>query len=149
MVDLRPKRCNLCGGKVELVENSKIYGRKYGSGYMYLCTKCGASVGTHANEPDKALGILANEEMRFYRKACHNLFDKQWRIDELNGSQKTEKRTIAYKNLAQKLHIDVEECHFAYFDLKMLKQAFQILVRTELLKPDIQSFELDEPLCGV
>ena len=44
---LYPKTCNICGGEVIYTTNDKIYGKRYGSGYCYLCTNCGAYVGTH------------------------------------------------------------------------------------------------------
>ncbi len=64
MIDLRPTKCNLCGRAVVHISNAVIYGRKYGSGYCYLCTSCGAFVGTHVSHPEEALGILADENMR-------------------------------------------------------------------------------------
>lgn len=57
-VNLYPKVCNLCGGKVECISNSVIYGREYGSGYCYRCQSCGAYVGTHKPWPKRAMGIL-------------------------------------------------------------------------------------------
>ena len=50
-MNLQPTGCNICGGKVEYISNDKIYGRRYGSGYCYHCTKCGAYVGTHKSRP--------------------------------------------------------------------------------------------------
>ena len=41
---LQPKVCNICGGDVEYITNDKIYGKKYGSGYCYHCTKCGSKM---------------------------------------------------------------------------------------------------------
>ena len=86
MVDLHPKTCNLCRGKVVLVPNAKVYGKSYGSGMCYLCTKCGAFVGTHEPRPDEALGLLADSRMRNTKKRCHALFDRHW-------SDKEQKRT--------------------------------------------------------
>lgn len=59
-----PKICNICGGKVIYCSNAEIYGVEYGSGKCYLCTKCGAYVGTHKPRPKEALGLLADEQMR-------------------------------------------------------------------------------------
>ena len=50
-VDTHPTTCNLCGGQVIYTSNERVYGRKYGSGYCYLCTCCGAYVGTHEPRP--------------------------------------------------------------------------------------------------
>lgn len=57
-IDLKPKKCNLCGGDVIYTSNKIIYGKEYGNGKMYYCTKCHAFVGTHKHEPWKAEGIL-------------------------------------------------------------------------------------------
>ena len=62
-VDTHPTTCNLCGGQVIYTSNERVYGRKYGSGYCYLCTCCGAYVGTHEPRPREALGLLADSRM--------------------------------------------------------------------------------------
>lgn len=47
MINTHPTRCNICGGPVTYGSNARIYGKEYGSGYCYLCERCGAYVGTH------------------------------------------------------------------------------------------------------
>ena len=132
MIDLQPTKCNICGGEVIYTSNSKIYGREYGSGKMYFCTKCGAYVGTHIPRPKEAFGILANEEMREMKKKCHSLFDEKW-IHEKNIKQKKKARKNAYKWLADKLGITVDNCHFGYFDMELLQKSYEILIsQTEL-----------------
>ncbi len=64
MIDKYPKTCNLCGGTVIFTSNAVIYGQEYGSGRCYLCTKCGAFVGTHKPWSREAMGLLADERMR-------------------------------------------------------------------------------------
>ena len=119
-VDLYPKKCNLCGGYVQYISNHLIYGKKYGSGKCYHCTKCGALVGTHKYNPRKAYGILADKQMRKLKVQCHDLFDKRWK------GRKTS-RHDAYKWLANELNIPIQDCHFGYFDLETLQRAYQIL----------------------
>lgn len=126
-IDLHPKKCNLCGGYVIYISNSKIYGREYGSGKCYFCTKCGAYVGTHKPRPREALGILGNAEMREMKMKCHELFDRKWKKEK----DKRSARKRAYKELAAKLNIPVSECHFGYFDMDMLNRAYPILVNSE------------------
>ena len=58
MINTHPTRCNICGGPVTYGSNARIYGREYGSGYCYLCERCGAYVGTHKPRPREALGLL-------------------------------------------------------------------------------------------
>ena len=132
MIELRPKVCNICGGKVEYASVAHVYGRnlKYGtkSGYCYHCKNCGATVGTHEDRPSEAYGLLADENMRKLRQQNHNMFDKFWR----NRSE----RTQCYQKLATEMNIPVEECHFAYFSADQLQSAYSILVKWWLQKFD-------------
>ena len=123
MIDIHPTKCNICGGKVIYTSNAEVYGREYGSGYCYLCTDCGAYVGTHKPRPKNALGLLADKRMREGKKCCHALFDPLWQ----NKSKAREERRKAYKWLADKMGIDPEDCHFGYFDLEQLIKAYRIL----------------------
>lgn len=55
-INLYPEVCNLCGGKVIYTDNKNIYhGKSYGSGKCYICTNCGAYVGTHKPRPKEAI----------------------------------------------------------------------------------------------
>lgn len=124
MIDLHPKRCNLCGGPVVYTSNANVYGRRYGSGFCYLCRSCGAYVGTHKPRPKEALGLLADARMRKGKMMCHAIFDSKWK-----GRLKARrKRVELYRWLAGKLNIPVEECHFGYFDLPTLRKAYKILL---------------------
>ena len=118
-VYLYPTKCNICGGNVIYTENDKIYGRRYGSGYCYFCTECGAYVGTHRPRPRQALGLLSNERMKKGKIACHEIFDRLWH----NGVE----RKRLYAKLAGEMNIPVKECHFGYVDMEQLTQAYKIL----------------------
>lgn len=122
--DKQPKRCNLCGGKVVYVPNKLIYGKSYGSGFCYMCTKCKAYVGTHEPRPMEAMGLLANKEMRNLKQICHDLFDEKWKTHN--------ERRYMYHKLADKMGITMPECHFGYFDADQLKQALKILMEGDL-----------------
>ena len=113
------RRCNLCGGSVEYIQNSVVYGKPYGSGWCYRCTECKAFVGTHINNPKKPLGILADDEMRELRQKCHELFDRRW--------TNPRERTKAYSELADKLGYGDGKCHFAWMSKNELKIALMIL----------------------
>lgn len=127
MIDKYPKVCNLCGGKVIFTSNAEIYGREYGSGRCYLCTKCGAFVGTHKPRPKEALGLLADERMRKGKKLCHGLFDPFWQ-----GKPKArKKRRDLYFWLSKQLSIPFEDCHFGYFDLERLRDAYRLLLKIQ------------------
>lgn len=135
MIDLQPTVCNLCGGTVEYIKNSKIYGKSYGSGFCYHCINCDAYVGTHKDRPREAMGILANEEMRRWKNWCHNIFDKLWQPHyKVNYSNLTTKMVVpkmkrgqAYSLLAKEMGIPKSDCHFGYFNVKQLKRAYAIL----------------------
>ena len=116
---IRPTTCNICNGKVEYINNTKIYGKPYGSGYCYYCTNCGAYVGTHRVRPKEAFGILANQEMRQMKMKCHDIFDSMWETP-------TQRKKL-YAWLANALKIDIKDCHFGYFDMNMLNKAYIIL----------------------
>lgn len=122
-INTHPTRCNICGGSVTYGSNARVYGREYGSGYCYLCERCGAYVGTHKPRPREALGLLADEPMRTGKKMCHALFDPLWQ-----GKPKAhKKRNDLYSWLAHEMGIPVEDCHFGYFDIDQLRRAYIIL----------------------
>ena len=106
--------------------NAVIYGKEYGSGKCYLCLNCGAYTGTHKPRPREALGLLADASMRKGKVACHDVFDSLWR-----GKPKAQKkRRDLYLWLADEMGIAFEECHFGYFDIHQLREAYSILIAT-------------------
>lgn len=121
MIITKPKHCNLCGGDVIYTSNAVIYGKEYGSGRCYLCTECGAYVGTHRPYPERAMGILANKEMRAKKRECHDVFDKMWS----NGKE----RSRLYKKLAKEMNMKLEDCHFGYMDIQDLEMALYFIKR--------------------
>lgn len=79
--------CPYCGNKAEWVENKEIYGRNYGKSYMmYLCKPCDAYVGCH-NNTRTPLGVMANKELREWRKKVHALIDPIWKTGKLHRAQ--------------------------------------------------------------
>lgn len=127
MINLQPTKCNICNGDVIYTSNKIIYGKEYGSGKCYLCTQCGAYVGTHKPRPKEALGILGNAQMRDMKMKCHELFDKQWKTEPTLERQRY-MRKRAYQRLADLLNIPLEICHFGYFDMDMLNRAYELLI---------------------
>lgn len=107
--------------------NAQIYGKEYGSGKCYLCTSCGAYVGTHKPRPREALGLLADARMRTGKQMCHSIFDSKWK-----GKPKAhKKRQDLYRWLAQRMDIPIDDCHFGYFDLTQLRKAYKILLESK------------------
>ena len=126
MIDLHPEKCNLCNGKVIYTSNAILYGREYGSGKIYYCTKCKAYVSTHKPRPKEAMGILANAEMRKLKNECHEIFDLKWK-NQSTSKKRYQARKNAYRELAKQLGIKEEECHFGYFDKDMLLASKRVL----------------------
>jgi len=113
-----PKVCKNCGAEVIFTSNAEIYGREYGNGRCYKCTKCDSYVGVHTGTK-VPLGILANKEEREMKKKCHDLFDELW--------HDSNQRTQVYKKLALALRIDIKRCHFGWFDYETLQRAYKII----------------------
>lgn len=111
-----PKRCNICNGDVRYVDSSVVYGRSYWM--IYQCTKCWARVWVHKGT-NRALGILADHQLRELKKQCHYWFDKEWK-------SWTSSRRNAYAKLAKELSIDIKECHIWYFDKSMCNKVLEL-----------------------
>lgn len=122
--NLKPTKCDICGGVVRLVKTNKG-----ASGYAYVCESCGARVGTFPKDTDIAMGLLADKETSTMRVKVHRLFDRFWK----NNLQ----RKQMYQKLAIELGINESECHFAYMTLETLQQCEQILLKWWREKYDI------------
>ena len=61
--------------------------------------------------------------MREWKIKCHELFDSFWKDRDGAGRLRKE----LYKRLADEMGIEYEMCHFGYFDIRQLKQAYQII----------------------
>lgn len=116
-----PKICPYCNHLVVLTSNKEIYGKEYGNGRCYLCRKCGASVGVHGGPKGiTPLGILATKEMKVLKQCCHDLFDHIWKSKRIGRGE-------LYRRLAERLDIDVKDCHFGHFETSRLLQAIELM----------------------
>ena len=80
--------CQYCGGDTEWVENKEVYGRNYGKSYMiYLCRPCDAFVGCHNNTKEPKGYVLANKELRAWRRKAHAFIDPIWQSGKLARGQ--------------------------------------------------------------
>lgn len=120
----RPTICNICGGEVILI-NTNV--RNARTRFIYKCTQCGASVGTHPKTFD-ALGTLADRETKAKRREVHEWFDNLYETHE--------ERESLYEKLAIALGIDKDECHFGLMDIEMLERALVIIKKWWLEKFD-------------
>lgn len=115
---LAPQQCPYCDCAVRIANHREIYGSTYGPWpWVYVCTGCDAYVGMHpyTNIP---LGKLADEALRNARNRSKASFDLLWKPS-------TKKRTAAYQALAAHLGIDVEQCHFGFFDRATCDKAWR------------------------
>lgn len=136
-----PETCRYCQSRVDLVNNSEVYGKSYGRWpHVYLCSNkvCRAFVGVHPNT-QVPLGTLADAETRKARKEAHSAFDLIWKGGYM-------KRGEAYAWLAEKLRIETWRCHVAWFDAPMCRQVVKAC--QELLRerngslPDHEAYRL-------
>ena len=102
--------CPYCHKEAEWVENKEIYGRNYGKSYMcYLCRDCNAYVGCHHNSR-KALGTMANAELRSWRVKVHSVIDPLWKSSKMPRKQVYQRLK---KHFGRVIHIgeaDIETC---------------------------------------
>ena len=105
-----------CGTAVEIKHHTQIYGREYGEWpWMYRCATCDAMVGMHPFT-SIPLGTLADRALRAARNAAKKPFEQLWQDQWMTRSE-------AYAELAAHLGIDVEACHFGWFDAAQCERA--------------------------
>lgn len=112
--------CPYCGQGTEVCDSSVIYGRSYGT--IHLCRPCQAWVGTHKNAQknsltSKALGRLANAELRRLKQDAHASFDRLW--------DSSESRRESYNLLAAALGIHPDRTHIGMFNADQCRKTIQ------------------------
>lgn len=115
-----PTACPYCQGKVVLVNNETIYGRSVGDWpFLYACAgSCEAHVGVHADTAIP-LGTLANKELRAARQCAKQSFHAMMLARRMV-------RTNAYKWLADKLGLPLQQTHYGWMDLPTVQRAHLI-----------------------
>lgn len=112
------KLCPYCWAWSVNVDSAEVYnGRSYGP--IWLCRPCKAWVGCHKGT-SKALGRLADAELRSWKIKFHDAFDPLWKSGENS-------RSSLYAWLARKMGIPKEHCHGGMFDVEQCKRAISIL----------------------
>lgn len=115
--DIRSGRiCPYCENKTEYVDSSVIYGESYGM--IYLCSPCDAYVGVHKGT-SRALGRLANYELREIRKQAHRIFDSLWQSGGMTRRQ-------AYKLLGEKMGLSEKLAHIGNMNIQQCETVISI-----------------------
>lgn len=107
-------KCPYCGGDIEYHDSTIVYGKSYGM--IYICCNyptCNSFVGVHKGT-DKALGRLANQQLRNLKKEAHKYFDMLWKYKVRLGDRWA--RSKGYKWLSEQLGLPMNETHIGWFD---------------------------------
>ena len=134
--------CQYCKKTAKFVDSKIIYGKSYGM--IYLCKECNAYVGVHKGT-NRPLGILANAELREWKKKAHASFDPLWKTKLMT-------RREAYEWLAKQMGKSLEKCHIGMFDVSECEQFVALVTqynqRLELLnKQKTKGEDINTLLC--
>ena len=109
--------CPYCGRETELIDSALIYnGVSYG--WAYICRQCNAYVGCYKGT-QKAMGRLADEELRRCKHQAHELFDQIW-------ERKLMSRREAYTWLSQQLGTERDLTHIGMFDVDLCEKVIEV-----------------------
>ncbi|WP_183181763.1 zinc-finger-containing protein [Azospirillum sp. OGB3] len=120
--------CSYCGMPTELlVDSSEIYGKNYGP--IYRCPLGCGWVGCHPGTR-KALGRIANRQLRLAKAAAHSAFDELWKRKAVRkgGSPRHygAARKAGYAWLREQLGIDQSVCHIGFMNLPMCHRVMDL-----------------------
>ncbi|MDE2472755.1 MAG: hypothetical protein KGL35_29540 [Bradyrhizobium sp.] len=119
-----PTKCQYCGGDVDVVKNSAIYGKEYGEWpWAYLCRGCKAYVGMHPFT-GIPLGTLADAPTREARMRAKDAFNPLWQSERMT-------RREAYAWLAAQLGIALDTCHVGWFDIATCERVVEIIAKEQ------------------
>lgn len=121
------KTCRYCkhpAALLRLGDAGYPYQRDYGP--VWTCTPCQAWVGCHPGT-EKALGGLANAELRAAKMEAHAAFDPLWKrkIARENCS-KSQARRAGYRWLSEQLGIPYEKTHIGYMNLDECRKVVEV-----------------------
>jgi hypothetical protein len=122
-----PVICPYCHSKAKLEDSEIIYGRSYG--LVWVCSKypeCDSYVGVHKGT-SRPLGIMANAELRLWKKRAHTKFDPLWKTGIM-------KRSFAYQLLRETLHLSKDQAHIGEMDVEQCKLLIDNIPKIKLLK---------------
>ena len=118
--------CPYCGNATQLVDDTEIYGVSYGGKY-YICKPCDAWVGCHKGT-DKALGRIADKNLRELKRKAHEEFDPIWKDGILPRSKAYEVLSIAFE-------LPIEYTHIGMFDEELCRKVIALskVIKTNYL----------------
>jgi len=116
-----PTACPVCGDRPMLVTGYSIYHGRPDLEHklFWQCPRKCSQVGCH-DGTSVPLGGLATDAMRRARQRAHKAFDAMW------GDGVQCSRGNAYRMLAERLGIPVEETHIARFDVQTCDRVVEI-----------------------
>lgn len=121
------KHCRYCTRPAKLLrlgEEGYPYRRDFGP--TWTCLPCQAWVGCHPHT-ERALGGLANAELRAAKQAAHAAFDPLWqRKMEREQCSKGVARRAGYRWLSQQLGIPFERTHIGYMSLDECRKVVEV-----------------------
>lgn len=112
--------CPYCQAASECVDGTVIYPHRpdLAEKKFWRCAPCDAYVGCHDGTPEP-FGRLANAELRQAKTKAHIAFDPIWRTGRMT-------RSDAYRWLAEKLGISIDECHIGMFDVEQCEKVVHL-----------------------
>ncbi len=123
---LAGKLCPYDLTKTVLVGSEEIYGSDNYPGNYWLCPTCRAYVGCYA-ESDRALGRVANAELRKWKNRAHEVFDALWRKSAFDKRTSfSAARSRGYQWLSQQMKLPPEQTHIGMFDVKQCQTVVRL-----------------------
>lgn len=136
--------------ETKYVDSAIVYGKSYGM--IYYCAPCQAWVGVHHGHSRKALGRVANAELREWKKKAHAAFDALWQRkinkEVRNGAKRHGRgymntrsrcRNAAYQWLSEALNIPKKQAHIGMFDVEQCRRV------VEVCTPYLSALRVGEP----
>lgn len=120
---LSGQMCPYCGNETRFVDSTIVYGSSYGK--IYHCAPCKAWVGVHRGTTN-ALGRLADDDLRYWKKEAHRCFDAIWQRKLENGFSKFNARTALYKWLSEQMGIEKQYTHIGMFNIEQCRWVIEL-----------------------
>lgn len=134
----RGQLCPYCGKDTVYHKTSDmVYRQDYGP--IWMCAPCQAWVGVH-HAGRRALGRVANAELRFWKKMAHDAFDPLWKRKVQYGIRKDAGlsqgrnykqfknacRNAAYAWLTKAMELPPEHAHIGMFTVEQCKKVIAL-----------------------